>query len=164
MKKIILATLILVSATLPAYADIFAPIGAPVKLKASEALAIPGVDPNTILGEVTQILGYLSPKEGMLLDKHGTTNYLSATIITYDPASLSLNVGTTNITPDGVALTVDWNAGKYIPAQNVPVLQYIQSATIGAGVDYRYLNKDNDDAEKGWTPSWVLTGQIKTTF
>lgn len=147
-----------------ARADIFHPVGASEKLKATESLAIPGVDPSTLLGEFSQALGYLSPKVGGLLDKHGYTDYLSATVITYEPYGLALNIGTTNIVPDGYAATIDWNFGKYIPAANVPLLQYITSGTIGAGVDYRHTDKSKSDPTQVWDTSWAVTAQVKTTF
>lgn len=146
------------------YADIFHPIGAPEKEKATQGVAIPGVDAGTLLAVFTQDLAYLGPKVGPLLDKHGTTTYASATIVTYAPYGLALNVGTTNITPDGFAATVDWNAGQYIPAANVPILQYIQNATIGVGADYRKTDRSSNDQTQVWSASWALTAQVKGTF
>lgn len=167
MKKVMLLVLIAMLSCGVCYADIFKPIGATEKLKATENLSIPGVDPGTILAEATQVLAYLGPKDGPLLDKHGYTNYASATIVTYDPWALALNAGVTGsdpVKPDGGAFTLDFNVGKFIPAQNVPILQYVQNGTIGVGCDYRRFAKSDSDPTESWSASACVTAQIKATF
>lgn len=160
---IALAVLFTICFTNLAHADMFDPIGAPKSLRATESLSIPGVDADTLLGETTQILGYLGPKAGPLLDKHGTTTYLAATIVTYEPWGLSLNAGTTNLTPDGFAGTLNWNFGQYLPVANVPILNHISTGTIGGGWDYRHIADHNGDPVT-WNDSWAVTAQLKGTF
>lgn len=140
-----------------AHADIFAPVGESHNLKATEAVAIPGVDSNTILANVAQITSYLGVREGALYDfgQHEFCNYAAATVVSFEPYGLSIDVGAVNA--DGVAETIDWNAGKFIPAQNVPLLNFLQYLYIGGGLAERSIDGD-------WKTSAVIDAQFKTTF
>ncbi len=138
-----------------AHADIFPSIGEQ-KLKAVERETV-SVDANTILSEVTQISEYLGVREGGLYDfgQHEFCNYAAATLITWEPYGISVDIGAVNA--DGVAETVDFNAGKYIPAQNVPLLNFLQYFYVGGGLAQRYINDD-------WKVSAVIDAQFKFTF
>lgn len=164
MKKLFLSfTVILCLFGSVAHADLFPPIGAPVqKAKLSEGVAIPGVDPGTILADVTRISGALGVREGYFYDvqAHQVTNYAAATIVTYAPWGMAVDFGALNA--DGVGASIDFNIGAAIPQQDVPLLQFFQYFYAGVGIGTRYV--DQPDGSKGWDFSWGPTGSFKFTF
>lgn len=160
MKKPIITAVIALMAiclTSTAHADIFNPIGQETKQKASQPMAIPGVDADTILAEVAQITAYLGVREGGLYDfgQHEFCNYAAATIVTYAPWGISLDLGLVNT--DGFASTVDFNVGAMIPVENVPLLNLFKYLYVGGGVAERSIDGN-------WKTSGVLDGQFKFTF
>lgn len=161
MKKfVVLIALLLVCGF--AHADIFDPIGAPENLKASEGVAISGVDPGTILADAAKITGYLGVREGYFYDwnQKEFANYAAATIVTYVPWGLSVNFGVLNA--DGIGASVDFNIGSMLPAENVPVLNLFQYFYAGFGIGERYL--DQPDGNKGWDFAYGPTGEFKLIF
>lgn len=163
MKKlaIVFIALFTIAFTIPAYADIFGP--RPVKKMSAvqgEQLAYP-VDPGTILDYLTKIEQYLSPREGVFYDFNQSefVNYAAATIYTYQPAGISLDFGALNT--DGVALTIDWNAGAFIPADQVPLLNLVKYLYIGGGVGARDIDTGNGNR---WHTAYGVDAQFKFTF
>lgn len=146
-----------------ARADIFSPIGASEKFKLTETAPIPGVDSGTILADVSQIAGYLGTREGYFYDinQHEFVNYAAATIVTYDPYGLSVSFGALNA--DGVGASIDFNAGKYIPTANVPLLSLTQYFYVGFGIAERYIDTGNG-AGQTWKFAYGPTGEFKFTF
>ncbi len=140
-----------------AHADIFGP-RPERKLSATqnEELGFP-VDPGTILADLTQITGYLGVREGVFYDfkEHEIVNYAAATIYTYQPAGISLDAGALNA--DGFAATIDWNAGAFIPADQVPLMNLVKYLYIGGGVGAR-------DIDGKWKAAYGLDAQFKFTF
>lgn len=171
MKKLFLnlslcLSLVVIGSQNIAHADIFNPIGVHQDDVFSDTVsarsATVGVDSGTILAEVTQIASYLGTREGYFYDinQHEFVNYAAATIITYDPYGLSASFGALNA--DGIGASIDWNAGKYIPTANVPLLNFTQYFYIGFGIGERYIS-DNNGVDK-WRFAYGPTGEFKFTF
>lgn len=166
MKKPIIAAVLALFAvclTIPAHADIFPPIGESPKAKVSEPMAIPGVDPGTIIADAAQIAATLGTKEGGMYDfnRHEYVNYAAATLITYAPYGLSLDFGVLNT--DGVAASIDWNIGGAIPHQDAPLLSFFQYVYVGFGVGERYTDI-NDGNGSNWRFAYGPTAEFKLTF
>ncbi len=165
MKRFTLALVAVfaLALTIPAYADIFPPIGETPKAKLMEPMAIPGVDPGTIIADGAQIAAALGTKEGGFYDigRREYVNYAAATIITYAPYGLSLDFGALNT--DGLAVSVDWNIGGAIPKQDAPLLNLFQYVYVGFGVGERYTDL-NDGAGSKWRSAYGPVAQFKLTF
>jgi hypothetical protein len=160
MKKLLSFIVLALLLSSTCYADIFSPIGEQ-KEKVSQNLAIPGVDPSTLIGEAAQLAAALGTREGFFYDvkQHEITNYLAATLITDIPYGISASFGAINT--DGIGVSLDWNAGAIIPAQNVPLLGLFQYFYIGLGAGARYL--DEGDGSR-WQFAWGPTAELKLTF
>lgn len=163
MKKAILISLLLVYTVCnTAHADIFGP-RPERKLSATqnEQLAFP-VDAGTILADLTQITGYLGVREGFFYDfaQSEFVNYAAATIYTDQKTGLALDAGALNT--DGFAISLDWNAGAFIPADQVPLLNLVKYLYIGGGVGARDI--DNGDGSTKWRFAYGLDAQVKFTF
>lgn len=162
MKKMLAILLVLcfvMSLITPAYADIFGQRDK--KLKATEG----AIGPQTILDNMSKVVDYLGAREGTFYDFNTNEfcNYGGATLYTYEPYKLSLNVGALNL--DGAAATVDWNAGAFIPSENVPVMSLFKYLYIGGGLGARFLDKtDNLIDDKEWQAAYGADAQVKMTW
>lgn len=161
MKKFImalcLALVIISTASFPVYADIF---GNNQKLKGTQSESI---DPETILSNLASIISYLGAREGFVYDFHQREicNAVGATLYTYQPYNLALDINLLNT--DGLALTIDWNLGKIIPCEEVPIMKIFKYLYVGGGIGTRYTDSDKEDAKR-WRASPVLGAQFKVTF
>ena len=164
MKKLagLLVLLVVFSlVTSLAYADIFGERGK--KLKAGEEAV--SLEPDTILDNLSTIIGYLGAREGTFYDFNTNEfcNYAGVTIYTYKPWGVSLGMGALNL--DGGAATIDWNAGAFIPSEEVPVLSLFKYLYVGAGGGARYLGLHDDFIdEREWQFAYGLNAQFKMTY
>ncbi len=165
MKRILSIALVIIGLSIAtnSRADIFSPVGGPQREKVSQSLAIPGVDPGTILADVTQISGYLGVREGYFYDinQHEFANYAAATIVTFAQYGISVDFGALNA--DGVAASIDWNAGAFVPTQNVPLLSMFQYFYVGFGIAERYTDIGDGNGSQ-WRFGFGPTGEFKFTF
>lgn len=159
MKRITTALVLMFALmyAMPAQADIFG--SRPEhRLNASQnqALSFP-VDPGTILADLTQITGYLGVREGVFYDfnQGEFCNYAAATVYTVQPYGIAIDVGALNT--DGFAVTVDYNLGSMIPAQDVPLLNLVNYLYIGGGAGAR-------DIDGSWKAAYGVDAQFKFTF
>lgn len=135
MKKIILGLSILMMTCTVARADVFGTRNnVNENSLRSSFVASESVSNETILENVGKLVGYLGVREGAMYDLRTDEflNYAVATLYTYDPAGITLDVGMLNT--NGAAASVSWNIGAIIPAEDVPVAQYIKYLYIGFGV------------------------------
>lgn len=135
MKKLILTVAVLFGALglmSTAHADIFAPIDpAPVADKVAAPTAFNSA---TLLTDAAAVINYLGVKEGESYNfaQHRFVTTTGATIITYAPWNLSLDVQMLN--DDGVTGNIAWNLGAYLPVQNVPIMNLTQYLYVTAGI------------------------------
>lgn len=158
-KLLVMAVMVvLLSAVCSAsYADIFGP--QPAKARATQGISI---DPTTLLEYLTAAANYLGTREGGFYDFNAGEfcNYAGATLYTYEPWNLALNFGLLNV--DGGAATLDWNVGKVIPCEQVPILSMFKYLYVGGGAGARYLEQDG--GQKKWQPAYGIDAQFKATF
>jgi len=159
MKKVITLALFLMLSCGVARADIFGE--QPSSREGLYGASI--VDADTILGELTQILGYLSPRVGSFYDVNGEefTTLLSATLYTIPNTGVALGVGVTNA--DGVVGSIEYNVGTHIPADDVPLLNLFEYLYVGVAGGMRYLDEEGTGSET-WEFAWGPTLIFKTTF
>lgn len=171
MKRTLITILITMCFASSSYADVFGPkryngsIQKVGTLKANESTEIApeiSMEPETIVDHLDQIIEYLGPREGGFFDfsEGEYCNYIAATIYTYDPIALSFNIGMLNT--DGVAGTIDYNVGRHIPCEDVPILNIFEYLYVGGGVGSRYLD-DGSDKEK-WKIAYGIDAQFKITW
>jgi len=117
--------------------------------------------PKTILDSVAKMVDYLGAREGVFYDfnQEEFCNYAGATLYTYQPWNLAVDVGMLNL--DGVALTLDWNVGDFIPSEKVPLMNLFKYLYVGGGVGARYID-DNENDE--WKPAYGVSAQFKVTW
>ena len=160
MRKLLVMAVMVVllsAACNASYADIFGP--QPAKAQATEGVS---VDPATLLEYLTAAANYLGTREGTFYDFNASEfcNYAGATLYTYEPWNLSASFGLLNA--DGGAATIDWNVGKVIPCDKVPILSMFKYLYVGAGAGARYIEQDN--GRKKWEPAYGIDAQFKATF
>jgi len=104
-------------------ADIFNPI--PSKNQAFLS-SINTPSSSTILTDAAAIINYLGVKEGEAysFNQHKWVTTTGATLLTYTPWGIALDVDM--LKTDGVVGAISWNAGSYLPSQNVPLLNVTQ--------------------------------------
>lgn len=158
MRKVLLSLVVMVFAFIGlAKADIFNPID-PVKQKAevSEPAAF---DDSTLLTDATLVIDYLGVKEGAAysFEKGEVVNTTSATIVTYAPWDVSLDISL--LDDDGVAGDIAWNAGAVIPVANVPILKYTEYFYVVAG-----LGGEENREQSAFKLTEILGGEFKFSF
>ena len=160
MRKLVLAlSLLFVLGCAPAFADIFNPI-TPTNNKVTMTVVQPAayLDNTTILTDAATIINYLGIKEGEAYNFRTNTfvTTSSATIVTYEPWGLSADLVMLNA--DGVAGVVAWNAGKFLPVANVPLIKYFNYLYIDGGCGWE------QDVNKAFKPAPVLGAEFKFSF
>lgn len=146
-----------------AFGDMFGPKRDSTSIRGAARSERAIVDSDTIIDTTSQILDYLGPKEGVFIDfgEGGECcNFIAGTVYTYDPWALSLAVGMIN--DDGAAVTVDYNVGKHIPCEDVPILSVFEYLYVGAGGGARSLENSSGDDE--WQAAYGLDAQFKLTW
>jgi hypothetical protein len=155
MKKLLFTVALLIGLCGIAKADIFQPIS-PVNenLKASAPIITTG----QILADATSIINYLGVQEGYAYNfrLHKFDAETGATVITYAPWGIDLGIAM--LDTDGVAATIDWNAGKYLPANGVPILQYVSYFYLSAGIGGEADNNGN------WQVAPIVAVKAKFSF
>lgn len=151
---VILFGLLMISPS-SANADILNPIS-PTNQKLSASTPI--IDSGNILTDASTIVNYLGVQEGYAynfeLKKWDVIS--GATIITYAPWNLDLGIAM--LDTDGVAGTIDWNVGKFLPVSNVPVMQYFSYLYVSAGAGAE------EDANANWKFCPIVGAKFKFTF
>lgn len=143
MKKLILSTLLIIGICGVARADIFNPL--PAKSTHQSFLAsVNSSNPGNILADASTIVNYLGVKEGEAyqFNQHKWVTTTGATIISYSPWNLSLDIQMLNA--DGVVASIAWNAGNYLPVNSVPVMQYLQYLYLYGGAGAEENTSDNN--------------------
>lgn len=143
MRNILLSLLLVFGLGSVARADIFNPI---TKDNQKLSASIPTVfDTGTILTDAAAIINYLGVKEGEAynFNRHKWVTTTGATVISFPHWGLSLGISMLNA--DGVTGNIEWNVGKYLPTQSVPVMKYTQYLYLmgGAGIE----NDSNSNAK-----------------
>jgi len=159
---VLLVLCFVASFVVPAQADIFGKREKKLEAKAGAGISI---EPNTILSGLTQIVDYLGTREGMFYDfnEEEVCNYAGATLYTYDPWSLALDIGMLNF--DGGAATLDFNIGELMPSEGVPIMNLLKYLYVGGGIGARYIDTKNDNTdEKKWCAAYGVDAQCKFTF
>ena len=139
-----------------ARADIFNPI-TPENRKLSAA-APTIFDSGTLLTDAAAIINYLGVREGEVYNfkSHSWVTTTGATVVTYSPWNLSLGVSMLNA--DGVAGTIDWNVGNYLPVNNVPVMKYLTYLYVVGGCGGEV------DSNNNWKIAPILGAEFKFNF
>jgi len=118
---------------------------------------------DTILGYASEIIEYLGVREGVFYDcRSGEyANYAAATLYTYKPWATSISVGVLGV--DGYAVTIDYNLGRHVPCESVPLLSIFEYLYIGVGIGSMRFDGD----ETGDSHRAVVSGfdaQFKITW
>ena len=139
-----------------AKADILNPIG-PGSEKVSFATPT-AFDSGTLLTDAASVINYLGVREGEVYNfmSHSWVTTTGATIVTYAPWNLSLGISMLNT--DGVAGTIDWNVGSYLPVASIPVMKYIQYLYVVGGCGGE-MNSNNN-----WKVAPILGAEFKFNF
>lgn len=140
MKKLFLSLILVLGLCGIARADIFNSI--PEKPNQSYLASVnapTSINEATLLTDATAIINYLGVKEGEAyqFNQHKWVTTTGATIISYTPWNLALDVDMLNA--DGVVGSISWNIGNYLPVQNVPIMSMTQYLYLfgGAGAEQR---------------------------
>lgn len=156
MRNFLIGLFLVFAMASVASADIFKSI--PNDEKNQIKAEAPKLDAGTILSDAAAIINYLGVREGYAYNFH-TKEWVAttgATIISYTPWNLA--VGVAMLKTDGVVVTLDWNIGKYLPVENVPVMRYFSYLYVDGGIG----------AELNWEDKWkqapVLGAEFKLTF
>ena len=154
-KLLILVLVVLFVGVNLASADIFGPRKAD-KLGAGDKSIL---EPTTVLDTATEIINYLGVRGGYMYDFSAKewVLYSGATLYTYEPWKLALDIGMLNT--DGVGLTLDFNIGDLVPAENVPIMEYFKYLYVGGGLGARY-----DSNTEKWDIAPIVGAQVKVTF
>lgn len=117
---------------------------------------------STIVEYAAEIADYLGPRAGVFYDfgQGELCAYVGGTIYTYDAWATSLNIGV--LDSDGAVVSVDYNVGAVIPADDVPILNLTEYLYLGAGAGGRYLEDDSGVSE--WEAAYGLDIQFKLTW
>lgn len=138
-----------------AKADIFNPIS-PSNPKAT--VTTPLIDTGNILADATSVINYLGVQEGYAynFELHQWDVVSGATIITYAPWNLDLGIAM--LDTDGVAATIDWNVGSFLPVTNVPVMQYFSYLYLTGGVGAE------ENSSSNWKIAPIVGAKFKFSF
>lgn len=139
MKRILLSLVLMFGFCAVSEADIFNPLPERTSQFLASVSAPTSTNVATLLDDATSIINYLGVKEGEAynFNQHKWVTTTGATIITYSPWNLALDVDMLNA--DGVVGAISWNVGNYLPTQNVPIMNLTQYLYIyaGAGAEER---------------------------
>jgi len=63
---------------------------------------------------------------------------------------------------DGGAATVDFNIGKFMPSEGVPIMELFKYFYVGGGIGARYIDTKNDNTDKEkWCAAYGADAQFK---
>lgn len=115
------------------------------------------LESNSLLDGVSKIIEYLGARVGVVYDfsQKEWCFQTGATLYTYNDWGLAFDISALNI--DGGAITADWNIGKMIPCEGVPILEYLKYLYIGGGIGTRHIDDE-------WKMAPIASAQLKFTF
>jgi hypothetical protein len=139
-----------------ARADIFNPL--PNVDKPALSQPVVNLDSGTLLGDLTSVINYLGVQEGEVYNFNAKKweTITGATLITYSPWGLDAGVAMLNT--DGIAGTIDWNVGQFLPVANIPVMKYFSYLYLSGGAG------GEENSSSAWKLATFVGAKFKLTF
>jgi hypothetical protein len=147
--RILIVSVMMITMCNVAHADIF---GARDK-----GVVNSNLESNSLLDGISKVIEYLGARVGVVYDfsQKEWCFQTGATLYTYNEWGLAFDISALNV--DGGAITVDWNVGKIIPCEGVPILKYLKYLYVGGGIGTRHIDDE-------WRMAPIATAQLKFTF